>query len=307
MKTCVLFNPVAGGERAAEFQRRLEQLQSEFTFWPTSSPESARALGRTAVLEGFELIVAVGGDGTFNEVLNGVGEVEDAFDSVKLGVLPLGTANVFAKEIGLPLDLDAALDVIRKGKPRLVDLAVATYQQDGHPVSRYFAQLAGAGLDARSIELVNWESKKRFGVLAYVEAGLKAILEAQVRLTVTNGAESLEGEMVLIGNGRYYGGKFQLFPSADLADGMLHAVVFERVHWVDLARRGWGLFTQTIAQQKGIKVLRGTNLRLSSDRPAPFQLEGDLVGHLPCEFKLLPNRLSIMVPENEARATRSGT
>jgi diacylglycerol kinase (ATP) len=296
MKPCVIFNPVARGEKASAFRTRLESLKEELEFRQTTSPESARNLGRKAVEEGFETIVAVGGDGTFNEVLNGVGMVEGAFDSVRLGVLPLGTANVFAKELGLPMDLEAALDVIRDGRTRSVDLALASFEREGKLIRRYFGQLAGAGLDARAIELVNWESKKRFGVLAYVEAGLKAIVETQVKLTVSNGAEQLVGELVLVGNGRFYGGKFELFPTASLTDGMLHAVVFERVHWADIVRRGWGLFTQTMTQQEGIRIIRGKDLKLTSDRAARFQLEGDIVGSLPCSFQLYPQKLQMIVP-----------
>jgi len=291
----VIFNPVARGEKASAFRTRLESLKEELVFRQTTSPESARNLGREAVEEGFETIVAVGGDGTFNEVLNGVGMVEGAFEAVKLGVLPLGTANVFAKELGLPMELEAALDVIRGGKTRSVDLALANFECEGKLIRRYFGQLAGAGLDARAIELVDWESKKRFGVLAYIEAGLKAIVETQVKLTVSNGEEQLVGELVLIGNGRFYGGKFELFPTASLTDGMLHAVVFERVHWADIVRRGWGLFTQTMTQQEGIRIIRGKDLKLSSDRAARFQLEGDIVGSLPCSFQLHPKKLQMIV------------
>ena len=297
MKPCVVFNPVARGEKASEFRKLLESLNDELEFRQTTSPESARNLGREAVEEGFDTIVAVGGDGTFNEVLNGVGMVEGAFESVSLGVLPLGTANVFAKELGLPMDLMAAIDVIRGGQKRAVDLALATYESEGKTVRRYFGQLAGAGLDARAIELVDWESKKRFGVLAYVEAGMRALVETQVKLTVSNGEEQLTGELVLVGNGRFYGGKFELFPSASLTDGMLHAVIFERVHWADLVRRGWGLFTQTMTQQEGIRIIRGKELELMSDRSARFQLEGDLVGSLPCSFQLYPKKLQMIVPQ----------
>ncbi|MCS1406888.1 MAG: putative lipid kinase BmrU [Verrucomicrobia subdivision 3 bacterium] len=296
MKPCVLFNPAARSEKAAEFRKRLESLRLELELRETTSAESARNLARIAVGQGFNTVVAVGGDGTFNEVLNGVGADPKAFESVRLGILPLGTVNVFAKELGLPLDLDAALDVLRRGNERSVDLAVASFQENDRRVQRYFGQLGGAGLDSRAIELVDWESKKRFGAFAYIKAGLKAIVETQVKLTVSNGSESLTGEMVLIGNGRYYGGKVEIFPKASLTDGLLHAVVFERVHWADLVWRGWGLFTQTISRQDGVRVLRGSKLELWCDRAVPFQLEGDLVGKLPCSFEVLPQTLRMIVP-----------
>ena len=296
MKPCVIFNPVVGGEKASEFRSRLASLETELVLRPTTSPESTRELALAAVKEGFESIVAVGGDGTFNEVLNGVGQVEGAFDTVRLGLLPLGTANVFAKELGLPLNLTDALEVLRRDRIDLVDLALATFREGNKDVRRYFGQLAGAGLDVRAIELVDWEAKKRYGSLAYVASGWRAILEEQVALTVSNGSESCSGELVLIGNGRFYGGKFELFPGATLTDGLLHAAVFDRVRWFDLARRGWGLLTKTISRQEGVRLIRGERLHLSSERDARFQLEGDLVGQLPCSFQVFPRKLQMIVP-----------
>lgn len=296
MKPCVVFNPIAGGEKASEFRSRLASLEAELVLRPTTSPESARELAAAAVREGFDTVIAVGGDGTFNEVLNGVGQVEGAFETVRLGLLPLGTANVFAKELGLPLNLADALDVIRRKRLDPVDLALATFRDGDHDVRRYFGQLAGAGLDVRAIELVDWEAKKRYGSLAYVASGWRAILEEQVGLTVSNGSESLSGELVLIGNGRFYGGKFELFPGASLTDGLLHAAVFDRVRWFDLVRRGWGLLTKTIAGQDGVRLIRGETLHLSSEREAQFQLEGDLVGRLPCSFQVFPKKLQMIVP-----------
>lgn len=296
MNPCVLFNPLARGERAAAFQKRLESLRTELDFRETTSPDSARRLAKEAVERGCNVVAAAGGDGTFNEVLNGVGLVPKAFERVRLGLLPLGTANVFAKELGIPLELEKALGILRRGKERLVDLAMAFFEEDGQSVCRYFGQLGGAGLDARAIDLVNWKWKKHLGTLAYVAAGLKALAETPVKLTVSNGAETAFGELALIGNGRYYGGRFEVFPDAGLADGLLRAAVFERVHWADLARRGWGLFTRTMLRQEGVRVLQGTNLELKSDQEASFHLEGDLAGRLPCVFKVSPRSLRMIVP-----------
>ena len=296
MRPCVLLNPLARGEKAAAFQKRLESLQTELDFRETTSPDSARLLAKAAVEQGCDTVAAAGGDGTFNEVLNGVGLVPKAFERVRLGLLPLGTANVFAKELGLPLELEAALEVLRRGKERLVDLAMAFFEEEGQSVCRYFGQLGGAGLDARAIDLVNWKWKKHLGTLAYVAAGLKALAETPVKLTVSNGAETASGELALIGNGRYYGGKFEVFPGAGLEDGLLRAAVFERVRWADLARRGWGLLTRTMLRQEGIRILQGSTLELKSDQETPFHLEGDLAGRLPCVFKVSPRSLRMIVP-----------
>ncbi len=296
MKSCVLFNPVAGGSRAAEFRDRISGLGGEFEFRETTAAGAARIEAGRAVEEGFGTLVAVGGDGTFNEVLNGVAQVPGALSRVRLGLLPLGTANVFAKELGLPLDLDASLEILRSGRERRVDLAVAGYREDGRPAERYFAQLGGAGLDVQAIEAVDWESKKRFGSLAYLGALFRAMGRVRRRLTLSNGEETLHGELVLIGNGRYYGGRFEIFPGASLCDGLLHAAVFEGIRWSRLAPLGWGILARGLARIRGVRFLRGRRFRMESRERDRFQLEGELAGDLPCEFRILPGQLRVAAP-----------
>ena len=204
----------------------------------TAAAGDARRLAAEAIREGFEIVVAAGGDGTLNEVLNGFGDVPDGFERARLGVLPLGTVNVFARELAIPTKLDAAWAAIRQGRETRIDLPTVDYHADGMRQRRYFAQLAGAGLDARAVELVQWQLKKKIGYLAYVVAGLKALLGDQSKITATGGGHSVTGEQVLIGNGRFYGGPFRVFPQADLRDGRLDVCVFPRVTWLTLARCG---------------------------------------------------------------------
>ena len=176
MKTCVIFNPAARGEKARSFRGFLEKIAGNAAFKPTWAAGAATELARNAVEEGFENIVAAGGDGTLNEVLNGIAETRDGLAKTRLGVLPLGTVNVFAKELRIPEDPQQAWETILAGAERTIDLPFADWTEDGAPKRRYFAQLAGAGLDAEAIALVDWESKRRFRQLAYVFAGLRALL-----------------------------------------------------------------------------------------------------------------------------------
>ena len=161
MRTCVIFNPTARGEKAQRFRRHLDAIGAQCTLKLTTAAGDARRLAAEAVAEGFEVIVAAGGDGTLNEVLNGLGDAPDGFERARLGVLPLGTVNVFARELAIPTRLELAWQAIGQGREMRIDLPRVEYQVQGKPQRRYFAQLAGAGLDARAIELVQWELKKR--------------------------------------------------------------------------------------------------------------------------------------------------
>src|SRR5512142_1143729 len=147
MKTCIIFNPVARGQKAGRFRHQLAGLASQSALKPTGAPGQGRALAAQAVEEGYEIIVAAGGDGTVNEVLNGIGDAPEGFARVRLALLPLGTVNVFARELGLPIHLERAWAVFERGRETAVDLARVEFMRKGEPATRYFAQLAGAGLD----------------------------------------------------------------------------------------------------------------------------------------------------------------
>src|SRR5262245_20622564 len=156
VRTCVIFNPTARGEKARRFRKYLDEIGKESSLKQTASPGEARRLAAGAVEEGFEIIVAAGGDGTLNEVLNGIGDVPRGFERARLGVLPLGTVNVFARELALPTRPDQAWEIIRRARETRIDLPSVEFSDKGTVQRRYFAQLAGAGLDARAVELVKW-------------------------------------------------------------------------------------------------------------------------------------------------------
>ena len=294
MRTCVIFNPAARGEKATRLRHHLDAIAKESTLKLTTTAGDARRLATEAVGEGFEVIVAAGGDGTVNEVLNGIGDAPGGFDRARLGVLPLGTVNVFARELALPAGLEAAWKVIVQGVETRIDLPSVT--ANGAQQRHYFAQLAGAGLDARAIELVKWQVKKAIGPLAYVLAGLHAVLGTPSKITATGGGESVTGELVLIGNGRLYGGQFTLFPQADLRDGLLEVCVLPRVNWLTLARCGPGLLLNGRLPASATKCFRAETLTLTSPSPAPLEIDGELIGHVPATFSVEQSRLRVIVP-----------
>ncbi len=298
MRTCVIFNPVAKGDKARHFRRHLDAFSAPCELRGTTAPNEARHLAARAVEEGFDTVVAAGGDGTLNEVLNGIGDVPDGFDRARLGVLPLGTVNVFARELGLPTRLQRAWQAVLAGRERRIDLGCAEFTADGAPQRRYFAQLAGAGLDTRAIELVNWSLKKKTGPLAYFVAGFKALSKAQSSISVRlSGSESeFVGELVLIGNGRLYGGRYRVFPKADDRDGQLDLCIFPRVTWFTLARTAPGLLLAGKVPESIVRRVKAAAFTLASDTRTPFEVDGEWAGHLPAAFSLQPAKLRVLVP-----------
>jgi len=296
VRICVIFNPAARGNKARHFRRQLNAIGSQCALKATTAPGDARQLAAEAVGEGFDLIVAAGGDGTVNEVLNGLGNAPDGFARARLGVLPLGTINVFARELKIPLRIERAWDVLQRGREVLIDLPHAEFLANGTRQRQYFVQLAGAGMDARAIELVDWSHKKKIGPLAYLIAGLKALREQKPGITVRADGREVTGELVLIGNGRFYGGPFGIFPLADLRDGLLDVCVFPRINWLTMFRCAPGLLARRRLPERIVQRVRAAAFELDGEPAAAFELDGEWVGHLPAAFSVEREKLRVIVP-----------
>lgn len=292
----MIFNPAARGEKARRFRRQLDAIGALCAFKATTAPGIARRLAAEAVRDGFDLIAAAGGDGTVNEVLNGIGDAPDGFARARLGVLPLGTVNVFARELKIPLRVERAWEVLQRGRELKIDLPRVEFSVNGVLKKRYFCQLAGAGLDARAIELVDWQHKKQVGKLAYVIAGLKALCEKKPQITVRANGQNATGELVLVGNGRFYGGSFAILPLADLRDGRLDICVLPRVNWTALLRSAPGLLLRGKLPASVAQHLSAETFELTSETAAAFELDGEWVEKLPVTFAIEREKLRVVVP-----------
>jgi YegS/Rv2252/BmrU family lipid kinase len=298
VRTCVIFNPAARSNKARHFRRHLDALGSQCALKATAAPGDARRLAAEAVGEGYDLIAAAGGDGTVNEVLNGIGDAPGGFERARFGVLPLGTVNVFARELKIPPKLERAWEVLRCGNETKIDLPRVEFSANGRIERRYFVQLAGAGFDARAIELVDWQHKKKVGPLAYVVAGLKALRETKPQITAREDArptgQQFTGELVLVGNGKFYGGPFEIFPQAGLRDGMLDVCVLPRVNWLTLLRCAPDFLARRKLPGKLMRRFRAAAFELTSDATASFELDGELAGNLPVKFSVERERLRVV-------------
>lgn len=292
MRICVIFNPAARGNKARHFRRHLAQIGGQSALKATAAPGDARRLAAEAVKDGFDVIVAAGGDGTVNEVLNGIGDAPGGFEKARLGVLPLGTVNVFARELRMPLKMESAWEHLTRGRERKIDLPYAEFLATGKRV--YFVQLGGAGLDVRAIELVDFSMKKKIGPLAYIVAGLKALFEKKLQIKATANGSSYTGELILVGNGKYYGGPFEVFPSADLCDGILDVCIFPRTDLGTLLRCAPDFLLRRKLPEKTVKRFRASSFDLTAESKANFELDGELIGALPVRFGVERERLRVM-------------
>jgi len=290
--TCIIFNPTASGERAQARLRQLRGLAGGAMFLPTTEAGHAVALAEQAAREGFGTVVAAGGDGTINEVVNGLMRVP-AEARPRLGVAPLGTANVYARELGLPLSVDAAWRVIAAGRERRVDMGLA---RAAGGERRYFAQLAGAGFDAMAIAALDMKLKKRINWLSYIISGFRTVARGLPRLTVTADGRRCEGCFVFIGNGRFYGGSYRMFPEARLDDGMLEVCVFEGGRVLDVLRYLPRVLTASHPKLADVHYFKARNVRVESPQPTPMEVDGELWENCPVEFSAEPGALRVLTP-----------
>ena len=296
VRICVIFNPAARGNKARRFKKFLNELSQQCALKATTAPGDARRFAHAAVATGYDIIAAAGGDGTVNEVLNGIGDDPDGFAKTRLGVLPLGTVNVFARELKIPLKLERAWQVLKRTQEMKIDLGRADFFEDGKAAQRYFMQLAGAGLDARAIELVSWKLKKSAGPLAYLVAGFQALSEKQPQISASADGRKITGELALLGNGRFYGGAFHIFPEAHLSNGQLDVCVFPKVNLPTLLRLAPGFLLRQKLSEHRVRRLRAEKIELTSATPAAFELDGEWVGHLPATFSVERQKLRVVVP-----------
>ncbi len=297
VRTCVVFNPTAKGDKARHFRSGLKELSREAELRATEAPGDATRLAKQAIQDGFDIVVAAGGDGTVNEVVGGFVEAGEISSRVRLGVLPLGTVNVLARELAIPSKFTEAWRAIHSDRERLIDLPMANFEHNGGKRIRAFAQLGGAGLDALAIERASWKWKKRVGSLAYIAAGLHTMLASRIgTIQVEADGRSATGQFVAIGNGRLYGPGFEFFPGASMTDGMIDLAVFPRVGWLSLAWCGMHLLTRRRLPRGAVIQLRAREVRLSSATRIPFELDGDLIGELPVSFGMAKQKIRVAVP-----------
>ncbi len=286
----VILNPAARSAQASGRLEAIQELSPRIRLCPTAGPGDARRLARELALAGAPVVVAAGGDGTINEVVNGLRDAGPAHQAA-LGLLPAGTMNVFAVELGLPTkSLVECWAVIERGQRKTIDL----WDANGHA----FVQLAGIGLDAEIIKETTWERKKALGPLSYVlsAAQLMGKRAPQVRI-LAEGREPLLGSVVLVGNGKRYGGPIKVFPKADNQDGLLDVVVLRQHGYRKLLGALISLLWRGDDRHSAdLEYFQTKELRVESTEEVPVEADGELIYcPLPVVIKLAERPLTVLV------------
>lgn len=301
MKTCIILNPSAGGVRDLEAVRdRLDRI-GEARVVVTGEPGGEGDAAADALERGFQRVVAAGGDGTVHRVVNGL---RGGLDEVVVGCVPLGTANDFARSLGLPLDTEEAIDVVLEGATRRIDLGemgrAGTGAADAH--GRLFVNVATGGFGGEIGEDLDPEIKRTWGPLAYLRTAvehLRDLKRYRVRLETEEG-EVVEEDVfnVVVANGSRAGGNVPVAPRARMDDGLFDVVLVPAVPIPELPVVASRIAAGEHGEGDRVDYLRSQALTLEADPEMPFRLDGESAGSNPVAFRLRPSTLAVLAPES---------
>ncbi len=306
MKVCFIVNPAAGfgGFRKLVLNAiaHLTELGCTIKRIETTAPSDATQFAKQAVADGFEAVVAVGGDGTINEVCNGLVHTE-----VALGVLPAGTANAYAADMGIPIwwplnpeAVNNAAEIVVTGQQRRVDLG---HLKLANGTSRYFLMWSGIGLDA-AISKARQDTPPQMRRLSYVSwliSGAMVIFDfmgTPATLTTDEGTVHKRILVAVASNGQLYGGVWRMAPEAKMDDGLLDIGVMVGHGWPETIKHGLGLTLRQHVKDPNFQLTRTRRLSISAKRPLHVHVDGETIGTTPIEIEVAPRALKVIIPQN---------
>lgn len=289
-RVAVILNPTAGRFRPVLSARIAEDIERRGMYphmFHTTRRGDARHFAEGAAEAEYEYVLVGGGDGTINEVVNGL-----AGTRTVMGILPLGTANVLAQEIGIHGGVDGALGLLSWGQTAEVHL--------GFGAGQHFILMASAGFDANVMESLDLDLKNRRGRWAYAEAAWRFWRRHRVQpaLTVSLDSRKMNGSLAVISNAGRYGGRFVLAPRASLFQPELYVTLFHGCRRIDILRYAIALALGCAWRLRDVDHFSGTSVELISAgaERIPIQMDGDVIGDLPQRIAPSPCRLNLLIP-----------
>ena len=297
--TRLIVNPAAGAGKTARkwphIMARLRSIGLRFDYDITEAPGHARELAKDAVAKGYGLVVSVGGDGTINEVVNGLYDTGNIAD-VMLGIIGTGTGGDYIRTIGIPKAHLEACQCLKEPRKVTVDVGVVEYLNGGETMRRLFVNFAGMGFDAEIVRTTTLKYKALNATVSYLAGLLSSLLFYKNKtVTINVDGETIQEKVctVLVSNGKYGGGGMFAAPEADLSDGLLDVLIIGDLSKPDLL---WSLprvYRGTHLTHPKITLKKARDIEIRSDASVFLQADGELLGGLPACFYVLPSLLNV--------------
>lgn len=296
----LIVNPVARGgamgKRWPRIQKALREESLPFTADLTEGAGHATELARQALADGYRLIVAVGGDGTINEVVNGL-MVEGRIDpEVVLGMIPAGAGDDFRRTLGIPLDYREAVLSLKGRETHLIDLGELEYTSEGQVRRRYFANLAGLGFDAAVVERTRRSWKALPGTIPYLMSLLTTLVtyrNKDVRILLDGEELRQRANAVIVCNGCYCGGGMHIAPDADPSDGLFDVIVIGDTTKLEFLANVPKVYKGTHLTHPKVDAYRAREVRVEAQQQMFLQADGELIGEAPVTFRVVPEALRV--------------
>ncbi len=302
-KIAVVVNPASANgttaKRWPEISSLMEQEGFDFTVYTTTGPGDATHLTRQALEDGYDLIVSVGGDGTANEVVNGFFTAEGpVWEGASVGFISMGTGGDLIKTLKIPKEPAEAVKHLSMSSRRPVDVGKVSYvNHDGEADTRFFINIAGLGLDGDTVARVNRTSKALGGFVSFLWGTVVSLLLYRNQpMTI-----SVDGKLicdapvtvVVIGNGRYFGGGMCIAPQADMSDGLFDVIILNNLSKCKLLANLPKVYRGAHLDHPKITSLRGRKVTIHSSGTALLDLDGEQPGRAPAEIELWPGALQV--------------
>jgi YegS/Rv2252/BmrU family lipid kinase len=283
----IIHNPVSGRRRAPLLDAVLQRLRAAgcmVALCRTERRGDAERLAADASPDRYDAVVVAGGDGTINEVLNGM-----AASTLPLGLIPMGTANVLAAELDLPSSADGIARTLLDGRRKRIDLGLAS--------GRRFAMMAGVGFDAHVVRGIDPRIKRAVGKGAYIWQSLVEMMRYRPqRFSVTLDGARYDAASAVFANGHYYAGRFTCAPAARLTDACLHVCLFKSQGRLAVVRYGVALLMGTLHRRSDIEIVPAARISIMGAVGDPVHGDGDIIGGVPLEIAMDPAGIEVIMP-----------
>ena len=297
----VIVNPVAGANSTrrkwSRIRRLLKHIGLSFDYEYTEGTGHAIELAKEAAGSEYGCLLVVGGDGTVNEVANGILHSGGA-DNTALGVISTGTGSDFARSAGIPRHYVKACSSLTSPRKTLIDVGVVEYKRNKRSEQRFFVNAAGIGFDATVVEATERFPKYLGGTVPYIAGLLRTLFgyrNKSMALQVDDKTESSKILSVVVANGRYFGGGMHVAPEASFVDKLLDVVVIGDIGKLDLLKSLPMVYKGTHGSHPKVSIEKAAEITVESTERILVHADGELLGEGPASFRLLPAALNVIV------------
>ena len=297
----VIVNPMASGGvtriKWIHIRRLLDKAKLKYDYQFTERPGHATDLARDAVRQGYRQVIAVGGDGTIHEVVNGLID-KSGRSEAGLGIISTGTGNDFARSIGTLGTYRKTVGRLAMSAEKEIDVGIVGYRNSsGRETRRIFINMAGVGFDAAVLRA----TKKRFRVVSHIPYWISGVYTyakykpTQVTINIDGKIEKKRAMGVILNNGYSFAGGMRMAPGADMADGLFDTIVLGDINPLEFIKGLSMVYKGTLGDHRKVDTYKAKSIAIDAKAPLYLQADGELLGQVPASFRVLPRALRIAV------------